>query len=76
MLLSSESIAFLQWRRRYINVVLVVPLDQAADSVTGCVVVVVKEISGQGFLIASESLTRQPSGPEIQPEVSSVRLSP
>lgn len=41
-------------------------------ALNGCAAVcasdVIVGISGHGFLIASDSLTRQPSGPGIQPE--------
>ena len=47
-------------------------------ALSGCAAVcasnVIVGISGHGFLIASDSLTRQPSGPGIQPENSLVTL--
>ena len=38
------------------------------DYAAVCASDVIVGISGHGFLIASDSLTRQPSGPGIQPE--------
>lgn len=38
-------------------------------SATICALDIISDISGQGFLIASEILTRQPSGPGMQPTI-------